>query len=274
MYSPSELSAPLNLPYELSISSAEDARNLLHKKSKILDLFMARRLHSYLPTPMRMQGFELKFATYLDGWNLNTLYSLVEGCSPCVILIKSVEIEAVVGVYISSAISPPSSHTRGDGSCFCFRLDGPDGACYRWALINHQYAGITLPSPTGLETKTSSLSTDSSPSPPSVQSPTSGGDTSSSKSRHSMHLLESNIYLGSATFHQFAHCTVDYMAFGGSNKHGTNAIRLTSDLMLCSCGHSDTYNNPSLTPDEPTDPWYVAEVEVFCGPNSVLKQKN
>lgn len=288
VFSSSQLSAPLNLPYELSITSAEDARNLLHKKSKILDLFMARRLHSYLPTPMRMEGFELKFATYLDGWNLSTLYSLVEGCSPCLILIKSVEMEAVVGVYVSSVISPPSSHTRGDGSCFCFRLDGPDGACYRWALINHQYVGITLPTPTGPDTKTSSPSADSSTSPTSLHSPdttddgtlhASPEDGSSSPSalsttRLSVQLIEPNIYLGSATFHQFAHCTVDYMAFGGSNKHGTNALRITSDLMLCSSGHSDTYNNPSLTPDEPTDPWYVAEIEVFCGTHSVMKQRS
>jgi hypothetical protein len=301
IYSQSELSAPLLLPYELSISSPEDARNLLHQKSRILDLFMARRLHSYLPSPARMEGFQLQFATYLNGWNLSTLYSLVEGCCPCVILIKSVEVEAVIGIYLSSTISPPSSSTRGDGSSFCFRLDGPDGACYRWALVNHQYVGITLPSPqpppvsrspngmgstslspSSLPSTTdlpqsddhypaehildSSLSSLHVPSPPSPV-------TSLAAHRFSMELLEPETYLGSATFHQFAHCTVDYMAFGGSLKHGTNAIRITSDLMLCSCGHSDTYNNLSLTPDEPNDPWYVAEVEVFCGSHSVLNQR-
>jgi hypothetical protein len=292
MYSQSDLSAPLNLPYELSISSPEDARNLLHQKSRILDLFMARRLHSYLPSPARMEGFQLKFATYLHGWNLSTLYSLVEGLFPCVLLIKSVEIEAVIGIYLSSTISPPSNNTRGDGSSFCFRLDGPDGACYRWALVNHQYVGITLPpplppsllpSPNRLTSPSTLTPHTSSPLVASASGPSDTGEddhyptevelTSVAAHRFSMELLEPGIYLGSATFHQFAHCTVDYMAFGGSQKHGTNALRITSDLMLCSCGHSDTFNNLSLTPDEPNDPWYVAEVEVFCGSFSVMNQR-
>jgi hypothetical protein len=258
---------------------------------------MARRLHSYLPPTIRLEGFQLKFATYLNGWSLNSLYSLVEGCAPCLLLIKSVEVEAVVGVYLSTCLAPPSSRTKGDGSSFCFRLDGPDGACYRWSLINHQYLGvgvgvgvgggstiqqqtITTPPTDSSKSEEGEVIIPSSP-PSSSATPTSAASSSSSsttppppspQNRLSIKLLEPNTSLTSSTFHQFAHCTVDYMAFGGSQRHGTNALRLTSDLMLCSSGHSDTFNNPSLTPDEPNEPWYVAEIEVFCGSHSVNKQ--
>jgi hypothetical protein len=243
---------------------------------------MARRLHSYLPPAVRLEGFQLKFATYLNGWSLNSLYSLVEGCSPCLLLIKSVEVEAVVGVYISTPLTPPSSRPKGDGSSFCFRLDGPDGACYRWALINHQYLGgsSTLPlvgqqQTVGVTSSPPSISSASVSPASSSPSPASSSSTTppSAQTRLSIKLLEPNTSLSSSTFHQFAHCTVDYMAFGGSHTHGTNALRVTSDLMLCSCGHSDTFNNPSLTPDEPNEPWYVAEIEVFCGSHSVEKQQ-
>ena len=349
VYSIEQLNAPLNLPYDLSLSSIEDMRSLLHTKSRIIDLFMARRLHAHLPQTAKIDGFQLCFATYLHGWNLNTLYSLIEGRYPCLIILKSVEMEAVIGAYITTNISPPSNTTKGDGDCFIFRLDGPTGSCYHWALLNyHQPAMISIQPPPTPSTISSTSHSPSSPpqlsilhsspnvittntdhiesnsiqedkieapiSLPEIISPPPSSShvlqqqhqhhhynhnnhhlnsngmngihnsttTSTSSSTHnqnnnsniqiplkrkskSLQLIESNVHLGSATFHQFIHCTVDYMAIGGSSKHGTNAIRITSDLMLCSCGHSDTYNNSSLTPDEPNDPWYISDIEVFCG---------
>mmetsp|Transcript_2692 Transcript_2692/g.4044 ORF Transcript_2692/g.4044 Transcript_2692/m.4044 type:complete len:538 (+) Transcript_2692:191-1804(+) len=69
-----------------------------------------------------------------------------------------------------------------------------------------------------------------------------------------------------STHQQFAICTAEYIIFGGSAKHGTNAIRIDSDLRTCYCGPSDTYNNPPLAPEEQIQPFAIDELEVFCGP--------
>ena len=42
---------------------------------------------------------------------------------------------------------------------------------------------------------------------------------------------------------QYIFANDDYIAIGGSAKYGTNAIRLSNDLLTCSCGPSDTYGN-------------------------------
>jgi len=45
---------------------------------------------------------------------------------------------------------------------------------------------------------------------------------------------------------QFATFNNDYMSFGASDKHGTNAIYISSNLCTCATGVSDTYHNPPL----------------------------
>ena len=214
------LQLSLHLPYAISLPSTVGTDHLLHNKSHILDLFLARRLYAFLPERMRIRGFDRVFATYKNGWNLYTLYDRVKGRYPCILLIKTVDAQAVIGMYLSCTLAPSTS-IRGDGDCFCFRLDGPNGACYRWAL--------------------------SPKAPP---------------------LLEPGVYQNSLTFHQFALCTSEYMSFGGSAVHGTNAIHVTGDLMTCSSGHSDTYNNPPLCADERSDSFQIEEMEVFVGSES------
>lgn len=293
-------------------------------KSHLLDIFMARRLHSFLPATIQMEGLKLKFSTYSHGWNLSTLYAMVENFYPCLILFKTVELEAVFGVYISCNISPPSNQIRGDGGCFVFRLDGPNGACYRWPFLNTSHQGLSggvergpisatlqvpsiisispnVPTPSQAEdTITPPISPEiilpnspyippSQPSsdmtspplpPPLSTSPSSQSPaatialSSQTLQMKTVKLLEPSVFLSSLTFHQFALCSYDYMAFGGSSIHGTNAIRISSDLMSCSSGHSDTYNNPALVPDEPDDPFYIADIEVFCGEHKIQKKQN
>ena len=60
------------------------------------------------------------------------MYTKSEGLYPCLLLVKTLLEESVVGVFITSAISPPSDNIRGDGNCFVCRLDGSNAACYRW----------------------------------------------------------------------------------------------------------------------------------------------
>jgi hypothetical protein len=49
---------------------------------------------------------------------------------------------------------------------------------------------------------------------------------------------------------QFAICNSDFIAFGASASHGTNALRISNDLRRATTGHSDTFGNMPLAPEE------------------------
>lgn len=106
----------------------------LANKSMILDARAASRLQRYLPDTASLEGFELAFATYRDGWDISTLFARTETMKPVVLLVRTVKTRAIFGFYLNSPISPPSTDVRGDGLTLIFRLDGPNAACYRWAL--------------------------------------------------------------------------------------------------------------------------------------------
>lgn len=42
---------------------------------------------------------------------------------------------------------------------------------------------------------------------------------------------------------QFAVFSPNYMSFGASEEHSTNAIRVDSSMSVCNCGPSDTFGN-------------------------------
>jgi hypothetical protein len=217
----SSTSLQLPVPEELSRTNTVIGDGIFLQQSRLLDEESCAILNSFLPPGARMEGFELMFATYNDGWSFQGLYSQISHLAPCVLLIKAVESQALVGMYLSTPVSPPSFAITGDGQCFCFRLNGELASKYEWA------------SPA--ERQRSSNST-------------------------------------SSTWDQFALCAPEYMAFGGSEKHCTNAIRLDNDLSICSTGHSDTYNNPCLVPEERGPHWRVMDVEVYCSKALVKKR--
>lgn len=130
------LHKPLNLKYEetaktTSISNVVSV-NSLEGVSKLISASCGARLRMFLPEVMNMEGFQLVFSTQEDGWSLSTLYAKTEGLYPCLLVIKTLTHNAIIGVYITAAISPPSGAVRGDGNSFICRLDGPEAACYRW----------------------------------------------------------------------------------------------------------------------------------------------
>lgn len=78
----------------------------------------------------------------------------------------------------------------------------------------------------------------------------------------------------------FAYATSNYLVFGASREHSTNAIRLDEDFRVVHTGFSDTYQNPplvskhypqflpnenisSLSFDQPTEMFRVKCIEVF-----------
>lgn len=78
----------------------------------------------------------------------------------------------------------------------------------------------------------------------------------------------------SATQHQFAVSSADFLTFGGSHEHFTNALRWeAANTGVIMTGHSDTYQNPPLMIPTGADShqnssysFPIREVEIFSGP--------
>lgn len=222
-------SSPLNLrlPSEVRIAGNNGftlvSGGIIPTQSRLLDDESCAILNSFIPPHSRMEGFDLMYATYNDGWSFEQLYGLTKQLTPCILIVKSSHKNALVGMYLTCNLGPASFDIRGDGQCFLFRLNGELAGKYEWSAPNERHSPRHAASPT------------------------------------------------SATWNQFALCSPSYMAFGGSEKYGTNGLRLDNDLASCSCGHSDTYNNPPLVPEESRQPFQVLDVEVFCGHSTVLR---
>jgi hypothetical protein len=200
-------SDPLNLGY----ITTQGLVNTFDPASKILDSASASHLKSSLPLTMEHEKFALVFSTHRDGWNLDTLFKRTINMSPCIIVIKSLQQNGVIGAYIPVPISPPTDSIRGNGTAFVFRLTREKCSAYKW-LMDHDF-------PNGEGTN--------------------GG--------------------GGSTSEQFAMFTSEYILIGGSAMHGTNAIRIDSELKTCACGPSDTYHNPPLLPEELVQPFIIGE---------------
>jgi hypothetical protein len=98
----------------------------------------ASMLVESLPESIKNGGFEIKYATYRDGWSLDSLYAKVGTHYPCILIIKALHTDAVFGAYLSAPFSPPSKDSRGDGTCFVFRLNGSKPKIYKWALDGYK----------------------------------------------------------------------------------------------------------------------------------------
>eukprot|EP01036_Dinobryon_divergens_P038318 gene38318-50294_t len=126
--------APLGLPCISAVEvQTDNCSEALHGVSTILNTDSAARLRDFLPANVRFEDFTLAFSTATDGWTLDTLYRLCEYLAPVILLVKLLEVDAVIGAYLAAPIAPPSPHVRGDGTTRCFRLDGPRPTCYEWS---------------------------------------------------------------------------------------------------------------------------------------------
>lgn len=72
--------------------------------------------------------------------------------APCILLISAQDSAGrvvLLGVFLSCALSPPSPGVRGDGMCFCFRLDEGGARCHRW--VGHEMDSVQALSSTQLQ---------------------------------------------------------------------------------------------------------------------------
>jgi hypothetical protein len=228
-------------------------------------------------------GLQLVFSTARDGWNLKSLYDKVRSIAPLVILIKALGTKCIIGAYVTVPLAPPSTSSRGDGRCFCFRLDSGEQNHRQLQLVG---PGDTLNTSRQAQGKEdiNNTSTLENVHPVPVKFPWVGLldlDESGSKNEEEYEyssIRSSGIHTSSrrpaaaataaidtpyastkgsargggggamstprsGTLTQFAVCTSSYISFGGSEAFGTNAIRLYDDLRTCSSGPSDTYGN-------------------------------
>jgi hypothetical protein len=108
------------IEYDKGLTSLE---SFLKYKSAIINDKVASALFTHLPPSIQVESFELAYATYRDGWNMDTMYSKIESKHPLIILILTAASRSVLGVYLSAALGPPSSDFKGDGTSFVFNID-------------------------------------------------------------------------------------------------------------------------------------------------------
>jgi hypothetical protein len=209
-------------------------------------------------------GLHLVFSTARNGWDLSTLYEKTQGIQPCVVVVKALGSKGIVGAFVTASLAPPSLRPRGDGQCFCFRLDTRE---HLQELSAEQLMDI--------EDETSHNDFDPQFEPAKYAwaglAQADGNGNGNGSGRSDRRLSPGAAGPGpSSTLTQFAVCAPNFLSFGGSAAHGTNALRLDDDLKTCHSGPSDTYGNgASLLSDgsgsgRRAGSFPVENVEVFC----------
>jgi hypothetical protein len=232
--------------------------------------------------------FTLSFATYHHGYSLHSLYKLTSYYSPTILLLRSLEKQVVIGVYLDDTISPPGNEMRGKGKGGVFRLDEEKCIWYGAATEsfrrqNEKENSEEQERQVGSDDMTENQITETEDN----SKPTATTTTEVATAVENDDQVPSEVTPKGLDDIYFQYCIsqLDALIFGGSVEHGTNAIRICSDLRTCSCGPSDTYQNLPLVPEE-TDPFLIGQssfpssssllrvvsplsltedVEVFCG---------
>jgi hypothetical protein len=326
----------------------------LRRASSILTDSSASLLYSFLPAIVHTETFQLAYATHRDGWSLSTLYDKIDRRGPCIVLIKSMQCDDVVGAYVNAPLGPPSMTSRGDGSCFVFSLFGTPqcrSAFRQNKKASLEHTEVLSGDGSGVSDSGNGGGITESPHQPraavrnglyDISDSDGDGDSdgeeedvegvkycsavsnsilagtdemleSASQSAHSdgKHIDCNDKDTGDVTngcngdaaansdgndddvkiekqsepeglmtnledikreaiLTQFAVASRHYLSFGGSRQTGSTAIHLDGDLLHCSTGPSDTYSNPRLTSEGVSDPFQVAEVEIFCGGSGMM----
>jgi len=96
---------------------------------RLQDFLRERRMAGGTPS------YKLAFATWRDGWAIETLFKNAADLSPCILLLRTLRTGTTIGVYTSCALGAERGIQQ-DLTCFCFRLDGSDGPMHCGAADN------------------------------------------------------------------------------------------------------------------------------------------
>jgi TLD len=118
--------------------------------------------------------------------------------------------QTTIGAFISEPLKAPSKRIMGNGETFLFTLDSSRkvGRAKKYPWVKSKYR-------------------------------------KSSSDLYNVEVLDlaaTDVPL-EGTFIQFAVFSPASITFGASGEHGTNAIRMDSELSRCHCGPSDTFGN-------------------------------
>jgi hypothetical protein len=257
--------------------------------SELLDNMTGPCLFSSLPLVAQTQRYQLGYATYRDGWNMTTLYKKIGLKSPLILLIRLLGDRCLIGAYISTPLGPPSYEFKGDSDCFVFKLSNDTIEKYTARVCDPEmihYLKSQDDRNRSVSLDEGQRSTGSLIQNPPLQvrdellsindetlnhSKSREEDDMESKCSHGTNESGYN-----STLYEFFYSNMEVIMFGGSEKLGTNAIRLSNDLSEFSSGPSDTYGNPCLIarpPDpqnhhdhevhEDLEQMTVADIEIF-----------
>ena len=244
--------------------------------------------------PVSQQGMvlDLVFSSTKDGFDLGTLYRKAGDSSHLILLIKSLSSsQPIVGAYLDSHMMRPSLSCRGSSQTFLFTISQTDAKAEVHYAVEKDYSSAQMGSRRSsrivVASSSSALGWSDPASPldsyinpiftntyflPSLTYKTifcpvaslaaeqstprsaGAGALSESLSNDSMS-SEDRMRLRGAQI-QYAVCSPNYLSFGASLSHATNAIRIDSDLRVCVCGPSDTFgndNNNIISDSEPTE---------------------
>lgn len=223
----------------------------LMQASKILTPQTVTNLAPMIPEMIQYEGLRLLYNSNIHGISLDTLYTLTDTITPCLIIIKCFPIEEysttpIIGFFCTESITPPSYSIgktmydksdkldlKGSSHCFCFRLDGENAVFYNAVQPEEMQEMIEL-----------------------------------QKNN------EKKINLSTLTQYFTSNAT-DGIIIGGSAVHHTNALKIDTELNYCYCGPSDTYKNDnSLLPElcdhiNVSAACKIAEIEVLGGNYSI-----
>jgi hypothetical protein len=254
--------------------------------SDLLDNMTGPCLFTSLPPVAQTQRYQLGYATYRDGWNMTTLYKKIGLKSPLILLIRLLGDRCLIGAYISTSLGPPSYEFKGDSDCFVFKLSNdsiekyparvcdPEMIQYMKSQSHHRPRSLSLDEAMSnqnrvrLERSGGSLIQN-----PSLQARDEiilSKQHSESRESHEEEVHERRSSVGTnesgynSTLYEFFYSNMEVIMFGGSEKLGTNAIRLSNELSSFSSGPSDTYGNPSLIASHNDfEEMTVADIEIF-----------
>lgn len=77
---------------------------MLHQNSRILDSSakcQQQHLRALLPPARRSDRLRCAYSTRQDGWSLDSLYRKTLHMAPCVLLLRSLQQNVVLGAYLS-----------------------------------------------------------------------------------------------------------------------------------------------------------------------------
>lgn len=223
---------------ETADSSLLAPSTLIASQSSFLGATKAAQLLSCLPEPYSTYQYELKYASYRNGFDLGSLYAQIERLEYCVFLFHLLppHDNTIIGAFNVGPLSPPNqSLTRGNGQTSrIFRINDDDCIAYGWSYLK--------------KLQESSKSMDDS-------------DEDASENEKP-----------SSVIYQFAVATTSSLSFGGSAAGG-NAIRVDTDLLKLYTSRSETYDSPPLlvseeTPDASFHSFAIKDIEIFCGTSS------